>query len=401
MIGLGPDPIEAFYDRHPYPPPVADLDAVVARAADGVGRRVAHHLIWPRRQPDEIRSVLVAGCGTSQAARYAARQPATRVVGIDVSVASIEQTRRLAAQHGLVNLALHRLPIEQVGELDERFDHVVCTGVLHHLADPVLGLSRLRDALSPGGAITLMVYAPYGRSGVYLMQEYCRRLGITTTQADLAELVATLREVPLGHPISRLLRETRDFLDDNALADALLNPRDRAYSVPQVFELLAEARLRFGRWVRQAPYLPTCGSITETPHAARVARLAEAEQFAALELFRGTMTTHTVVAFSDGDDGSSSTLDFASAGVGSWVPLRVPTAVAVHDRLPPGVAAALLNRAHTSSDIVMFASDRELACFESIDGARRIGDLGGDAAGIVERMYRHDLVVIDATGEAS
>lgn len=321
-------------------------------------------------------------------------------MGIDVSAASIEQTRRLATQHGLSNLRLRKLPIEQVGDLGERFDHIVCTGVVHHLADPSLGLARLADVLAPGGAITLMVYGRYGRTGVYLMQEYCQRLGITTERTDLLDLVATLGEIPLGHPISRLLRETRDFLDDDALADALLNPRDRAYSVPELLGMIEGAGLRFGRWVRQAPYLPTCGSISETPHAGRIAALPRDEQFAALELFRGTMTTHTVVAFAD-DDGSTSTLDFSSADARSWVPLRAPTAVAVRERLPPGVSAALINQAHTSSDIVMFASDRELACFEAIDGARRIGDLGGDGAAIVERMYRHDLVVIDATGDAS
>jgi len=87
------DPIEAFYDRHPYPPPIAELpqNGVV----DG-GDRFAHHLTWPCRSPAEISSILVAGCGTSQAARHAALNPGARVVGIDVSPTSIEHTRRLA-----------------------------------------------------------------------------------------------------------------------------------------------------------------------------------------------------------------------------------------------------------------------------------------------------------------
>ena len=260
------DPIEAFYDRHPYPPPVADLDALAA-LGDGATPASPHHLIWPARPVDSVGSVLVAGCGTSQAVRHALLRPGARVVGIDVSAASLEHTRALAARHDVANLELHRLPIEQVDELGERFDHVVCTGVLHHLADPALGLRRLREVLAPGGAVTLMVYARYGRAGVYLLQDYCRRLGVGTSAAELADLVATLREIPLGHPLSRLLRESRDFADDDALADALCNPRDRAYSVPELLDLIARAGLRFGRWERQAPYLPDCGAISETPHA--------------------------------------------------------------------------------------------------------------------------------------
>lgn len=397
MMGVRTDPIQEFYDLHPYPPPVADLDAIAARSSDGREQRVAHHLIWPRRPTGAIRSMLVAGCGTSQAARYAVRYPAARVVGIDVSTASIDHTRRLATQHGLVNLELHRLPIERVGELGERFDHVVCTGVLHHLADPGIGLARLREVLAPAGAATLMVYARYGRTGVHLVQEYCRLLGVAPSPDEISDLVATLREIPLGHPLSRLLRESRDFLDDDALADALLNPRDQAYSVPELLTLLDRAGMRFGRWVRQAPYLPTCGSISETPHAARLAELPAPQQFAALELFRGTMTTHSLIAFAVGDE-TAAQLDFTGSDVASWVPVQVPTAVVVRERLPPGAAAALLNSAHTSTDLVMFAGEEELAVFEAIDGERCIGDLGRDAAPIVERLYRHDLVVIDATG---
>jgi 2-polyprenyl-3-methyl-5-hydroxy-6-metoxy-1,4-benzoquinol methylase len=146
------DAIEAFYDRHPYPPPVTELPASGNEAA-----RAAHHTIWPARPLDSVGSVLVAGCGTSQAVRHARRRPHARVVGIDVSGESLAHARAIAAHHRVANLELRRMSIEAVGELGERFDHVVCTGVLHHLADPALGLRRLREVLAPGGAVTLMV----------------------------------------------------------------------------------------------------------------------------------------------------------------------------------------------------------------------------------------------------
>jgi Methyltransferase domain len=281
------------------------------------------------------------------------------------------------------------MPIERADRLGERFDHVVCTGVLHHLADPALGLRMLREVLAPGGAVTLMVYARHGRSGVYLFQDYCRRLGVGTAAGDLADLVATLREIPLGHPLSRLLRESRDFADDDALADALCNPRDRAYSVPELFDLVAGAGLRFGRWERQAPYLPDCGAISETPHAARIAELPAAEQYALMELFRGTMTRHTAIAF-NAADATSGFADFGDAAI----PVRVPTAIGVEERLPPGAAAALINRAHTDTDLVLFADRAEYDVFRSIDGERTIAELG--ARGFVERLWRHDLIVVDA-----
>lgn len=396
MNTVGVDPIASFYERHPYPPPIADLGPRASQIGDRRDARVAHHLIWPDRPLGSVTSVLVAGCGTSQAVRHALRHPDARVVGIDVSSGSLEHTRVLAARSGVANLELHRLAIEDVGSLAERFDHVVCTGVLHHLDDPATGLRALRDALAEQGAIKLMVYATHGRVGVTMLQEYCRRLGVTTSADDLADLVATLRELPLGHPLGRLLRETRDFADDGALADALCNPRERSYDVPALFELIESAGLRFGRWERQAPYLPDCGSVSETPHSARIAALEPAEQYAAVELFRGTIARHTAILF-DAADTTSGRLDPASPDAADWVPIAVPTAVVVTDRLPHGVAAALLNRAHVDTDLVLFVDRHGLDTFQAIDGRRTVGDLGQGSAELVERLWRHDLVAIDTT----
>lgn len=393
------DPIAAFYERHPYPPPVVHLDALVARLGDGRVHRADHHLIWPDRPLASVGSVLVAGCGTAQAVRHALRRPTAHVVGIDLSARSLAESSRLAERHGVTNLDLHQLPIEDVATLAARFDHVVCTGVLHHLADPAAGLAALRSVLAPGGAITLMVYATYGRTGVDMLQEYCRRLGITPEDPELADLVDTLRELPSSHPLSPLLRESRDFLDDGALADALLNPRDRSYTVPELLDLLDGAGLRFGRWTQQAPYLPDCGSIGETPHAARIAALPAADQYAAVELFRGTLTRHSLVAFA-ADDAAPFRLEFDTPEASTWVPAPVPTTVVVEERLPKGAAAALLNRTHPATDLVLFVDHDELRTVRAIDGERPIGELGPAAASLVERLWRHDLVVIDATEDS-
>jgi len=390
------DLVAAFYDRHPYPPPVGDVAAFSRQLEDSSAPRVAHHLIWPERPLQSVTSMLIAGCGTSQAVRHAVRVPRARVVGIDISSTSLDHSGALATRLGISNLALHELPIERVGELGETFDHIVCTGVLHHLADPLAGLRSLREVLAPNGAITLMVYAPYGRAGVYLLQDYCRLLGIGSSPTELSDLVATMRELPSTHPIRRLLQESRDYLDDNALADALCNPRDRAYTVPQLLELIDQAGLRFGRWERQAPYLPDCGAITETPHSARIAAVRAPDQYALMELFRGTIARHTAILF-DAADTKSGVLDFTDHAVGSWVPIRVPSVVIVEQRLPPGAAAALINRAHSDTDLVLFVDAHQRRLFESIEGRHTIDELGHDAAPFVERLWRHDLVVCDIT----
>jgi hypothetical protein len=70
--------------------------------------------------------------------------------------------------------------------------------------------------------------------------------------------------------------------------------------------------------------------------------------------------------------------------------------VAVTERLPAGAAAALINRAHTATDLVMFVDAPERDLYLAIDGERTVAELGGDVA-FIERLWRHDHVVIDAS----
>ena len=145
-----------------------------------------------RKTEKEDQEILVAGCGTSQAAKYALRQPAARMVGIDVSSTSLRHTKKLKRTYNLANLDLHQLPIERVHELEGRFDQIICTGVLHHLADPDAALTALRSVLKPNGAMHLMVYAPYGRTGITMLQEYEREAWQIVLAGVVTVMIPTL-----------------------------------------------------------------------------------------------------------------------------------------------------------------------------------------------------------------
>jgi SAM-dependent methyltransferase len=376
--GVGAE-VQDFYERYPYPRPIDSLEKYRRLGQDREKRRVDYHLFWPLSPYREDLSILIAGCGTSQAAKHALRWPAAQVIGIDFSATSVRCTEELKRKYNLNNLQVRQLPIDRVNDLEMSFDQIICTGVLHHLADPDAGLKALRSVLKPDGAMHLMVYAPYGRAGIYMLQEFCRRIGIHANDEAIRDLIAALPAIPLGHPLENLLRESPDFRQEAALADALLNPQDRSYSVPQLFDFIQKVGLTFGRWIKQAPYSPHCGVIAKLPQAARLKELSPiAEQYAAVELFRGTMVRHSMVAYRDDYPGRPQPVTFAGDAWLRYVPLRMPDTICVQERLPPGAAGVLINRTHAYKDLIMPIDSTEKRLFEAIDGNSSI-------ASIVER----------------
>jgi hypothetical protein len=233
-----------------------------------------------------------------------------------------------------------------------------------------------------------------------MLQEFCRLIGVPASDDGIRSLVAALEELPAKHPLARLLRDAPDFRREGALADALLHPQDRAYSVPQLFEFLEGAALSFGRWVKQAPYSPRCGLMARLPQAAQIAAMAPLDQAAAAELFRGTMTTHSVVAYRN--DSPAKRIVFSADAWRDYVPIRLPDTLCIQERLPPGAAAVLINRAHTSHDIYLPIDAQEKRLFDAIDGERRIGEIVGDGERelgrtLFEKLWWHDQIVLDAS----
>jgi SAM-dependent methyltransferase len=396
--------VRAFYESHPYPAPISSLDRRIDRYRDPRRRRAQSLLLWPLEKPRPDRTILVAGCGTSQAARYALVEPDARVTAIDISETSLRHTRDLQHKHDIRNLRLDRLAIERIGELGETFDQIVCTGVLHHLSDPDAGLRSLRNVLAIDGAMHVMVYAPYGRAGIYMMQDYCRILGIGVQDEELNQLGETVQALPVDHPIAGVVKRAKDFARPDALADALLNPQDRAYSVPELHDWLERCGLTFGRWYEQAPYLPRCGAIAHAPHAARLAALPSRAQHAAAELLRGTMDRHSFVGYRDDRPREAQPIAFEGDAWRDFVPVRLPWTLTVKDRAPRGASAVLINPSHMYPDLALLIDAAHEQLVRAIDGERSAGEILRNAAVIgdedgrqfFKRLWEYDQIVFDA-----
>jgi SAM-dependent methyltransferase len=169
-----------------------------------------------------------------------------------------------------------------VGELNRSFDLILCTGVLHHLPNPDAGLKALADVLDPSGSMAIMLYGKTGRAGVYLVQDILRRLGAGQNAEGLRIARELLKFVPSYHYlISTTGKLPNDLADDAGIVDMLLHPQDRAYSVPEIMELIVAAGLIFFGWSDNALYC--ADRFLSGEMLGRVLALPAAEQWAVID----------------------------------------------------------------------------------------------------------------------
>ncbi|MBO6947464.1 MAG: class I SAM-dependent methyltransferase [Rhodospirillales bacterium] len=291
--------VQEMYERHPYPPVDEDIAAYKSGEAWLLeSPNPSFHLYWPARPYTEDLDILIAGCGTQQAAQVAAGLPGARIVGTDISEHSLSETRRLADKIGVGNLTLEKRPIERTGELGRDFDLVICTGVLHHLADPDVGLKALASVLRPGGSMHLMVYGRHGRTGVYMLQELFRALGVDAGKVgkkDIAALRTLIENLPPAHPFAAVRDMHPDWQDDEGLVDLLLHVQDRAYTLSDIDGFLTGAGLKMQKLLFAGRTDPMFTPLYDVAGKG-FAKQRELEQRTAVELYRASVKKHVFIA---------------------------------------------------------------------------------------------------------
>ena len=309
------------YQRWVFPPPIHDLDEWNAGNFDWTDPFYAHRIYWPDREYPPGLDILVAGCGANQAAYFAFTNPSAKVVAIDVSQPSLDHLQYLKDKHGLQNLELHLLPIEELSALGLDFDLVVCVGVLHHLADPAKGMQALAGCLRRDGVASVMLYGKYGRIGVDLLASVFHDLGLGQDDSSVQVVKETIPLLPPDHPVRSYLKNSPDLNADTSVVDTFLHGRQRCYTVTECIDLVTSAGLVLQEWLFKSLYYPHESFALPDRLLSALNGLPDVEIWSLMERLHALSTSHSFVACRPDRPKADYAVDFSSAEALGYIPV--------------------------------------------------------------------------------
>jgi SAM-dependent methyltransferase len=290
------------YEAYPYPArdPRDEAKRLIIGSPSHL-REIDHWVFAGRRPRSTPLRALFAGGGTGDGTIMLAQHMARdgrpgRVTHLDRSAAAQSIARARAQARGL------QIDFQRGSLLDLAtsglgpFDYIDCCGVLHHLPDPAAGLQALLSVLAPGGGLGLMLYAPHGRTGVYMLQDALRALA--PPEDPPASRLDNARRVMRHLPETAWLRRNTYFGDhidggDAGLYDLLLNPRDRAYDILRLVSLIDAAGLAITCFMEPMRYDPSA-FLPDPKLRARIAVMDTVQRAALAENLAGNMSTHVI-----------------------------------------------------------------------------------------------------------
>ena len=305
------------YEKWVYPEPINDLAEYRAKGStDATSVRMVHLMYWPDgsylKRYDKKLNILIAGCGTNAAARFAYEHPKSNIVGIDLSASSLKHEEFLKKKHNLVNLTLHQMRIEAVAELGQEFDFIESSGVLHHLPDPQAGLEALKNVLKLDGVMALMLYGLYGRVGTYMLQSVFNQLGFRQGDEDVEEVKQVLQNLHPKHLAHHYMNANGDMRFDAGIVDSFLHGIDRPYTVQDCLDFVAQGDLVFRGWINRYDYYPEGQVPVSSPLFSRIQSLPEEEIWKVMELLHSQIRTHMFYVCKKDLSPETYTIDFDS-----------------------------------------------------------------------------------------
>lgn len=226
-----------IYDRFPYPRP-ATRSGLLHDISDALSLML---------RDSQLRGwqVLDVGCGTGHRLVALAQQyPHAHFTGVDMSAPSLAVGRALTDKHNVTNVELIQSDLHHM-DLGRSFNLVICSGVLHHLPDPRLGLRAVAAQTAPDGLLYAWLYDAIGEYDRMIDRELVHMFADGDASNPGLEIVRALglRVSPSRYGVTENAAESTPAEQDILDADTYLNPIVRPLRVRDLPALFGDTAL--------------------------------------------------------------------------------------------------------------------------------------------------------------
>lgn len=189
--------------------------------------------------------ILVAGCGTGfEACLVASLFPSADVLAVDLSRSSLAYAIYKAKEYNIKNITFRQADILRLRELDQKFDYITSSGVLHHLQEPMKGWEVLCDLLKPDGVMMVALYSKKARWAVIQAQKIIREKGYQADAKGMKDCRRNSVQV-LGAPILNNVSRFMDYYNLNMYRDLLFHVQEHDFDLLEIEKNLMELNLSF------------------------------------------------------------------------------------------------------------------------------------------------------------
>ncbi len=219
--------VKSFYDKTPFP----DYDLSRFETIEDLRKSAYPFASYLNRVIPKDKSVIDVGCGTGQLAAYLSLDR-KKVYGIDFSDGSLKKARALKEKLKLDSLTLSKEDIFNL-KVKEKFDYVLCNGVLHHTANPKLGFEKILELLERNGFIMIGLYNKYGRVPLKVRKFLIRTVLFNNKK---------VREWFIRQQITYLYDKTRF---EGWYNDQYNHPHESSHTVKEVLKWFKESKVEY------------------------------------------------------------------------------------------------------------------------------------------------------------
>lgn len=190
-------------------------------------------------------NILVAGCGTGrEAIELAYIFPDSQVLAVDLSCASLSYGIRKARDFGVGNVTFRQADILGLGVLEQKFDYIASSGVLHHMHDPEAGWAVLTGLLKPGGLMRISLYSQLARKAITEARAVIRKKGYPPTADGIRQFRADCKKILKKRSFEKITASA-DFYALSECRDLLFHVQEHQMTLPRIKAYLDQSGLDF------------------------------------------------------------------------------------------------------------------------------------------------------------